>query len=257
MRRLMSHAATPINDLRARADAGAPWGQPTARVAPAVLRLAAICLAVASVAPAALAQVAPTEHEAHRLHGDPAAYIEALDDPARDVWQKPHEVISALGLRPGDRVADIGAGSGYFALRFAHHVGEAGHVYAVDISRSMIDHLTARAAGAGLGHLSPVLAAPDDPKLPEGTLDTIFICNTWHHIEHRAAYLDTLRRALRPGGRVVVVDFHKEDVPVGPPPSMKLAREEVVAEATAAGYTLAKEHEFLPYQYFLEFRPKP
>jgi arsenite methyltransferase len=220
------------------------------------LGVAALVLALWGAAPAALAQVAPTEHEAHRLHRDPTSYIASLEDPARDAWQKPREVVAALGLREGERVADIGAGSGYFALRFAHHLGQAGHVFAVDVSRPMIDHLTARVADAGLTNVTTVLAAPDDPKLPEGGIDTIFVCNTWHHIDERPAYLRTLQRALRPGGRVVIVDFHKEGVPVGPPPSMKLTREEVVAEAAEAGFALVEEHELLPYQYFLEFRPK-
>jgi arsenite methyltransferase len=219
-----------------------------------VLPVAGMALPTLCLATAALAQVVPTEHEAHRLHRDPVAYIEALEDPKRDAWQQPHEVISALALREGEQVADIGAGSGYFALRFAHHVGRRGHVHAVDISTSMVEHLSARISAAALRNVTPVLASPDDPKLPAGGIDTIFICNTWHHIENRQAYLDTLRRALRPGGRLVIVDFHKEGVPVGPPPAMKLTREEVIAEATGGRFALAREHGFLPYQYFLEFR---
>jgi ubiquinone/menaquinone biosynthesis C-methylase UbiE len=200
------------------------------------------------------AQTVPTHHAAERLHGDPKAYMAALDDPARDAWQKPHEVIAALGLSEGQRVADIGAGSGYFALRFAHHVGAAGRVFAVDISRDMVAEVRRRAAEAGLRSVEPVLAKPDDPLLPDAGVDLVFICDTWHHIEQRGAYLARLRRALAPGGRLAIVDFHK-DAPVGPPASMKLAREEVLAEIERAGFRLEAEHTFLPYQYFLVFRP--
>jgi ubiquinone/menaquinone biosynthesis C-methylase UbiE len=200
------------------------------------------------------AQTAPTHHAADRLHGDPRAYMAALDDPSRDAWQKPHEVVAALGLSEGQRVADIGAGSGYFALRFAHRVGPAGRVFAVDISRDMIAELRRRAAEAGLQSVDPILARPDDPGLPDAGVDLIFICDTWHHIERRDAYLARLRRALAPGGRLAIVDFHKE-APVGPPAGMKLAREEVLAEAERAGFRLVTEHTFLPHQYFLVFRP--
>jgi len=202
----------------------------------------------------AAAQSAPTHHAVERLHGDPKAYMAELDNPARDAWQKPHEVVTALGLVAGQRVADIGAGSGYFALRFAHRVGAAGRVFAVDISRDMVGEVRRRAEEAGLASVEPILAKPDDPGLPDGGVDLIFICNTWHHIERRHAYLARLRRTLAPGGRLAIVDFHK-DAPVGPPASMKLAREEVLAELERAGFRLETEHTFLPYQYFLVFRP--
>lgn len=201
---------------------------------------------------AAGAQTVATEHDAHRLHGDPRAYMASLDDPARDAWQKPHEVVTALGLRSGDTVADIGAGSGYFALRFARHVGPNGRVLAVDLSPHMTAEVTKRAAAAKLANVTAIEAAPDDPRLPAGSVDVVFTCNTWHHIEDRGKYLETLKPALKPGARVVIVDFHK-NAPVGPPASMKLTREEVVAEVEGAGFVLAKEHTFLPHQYFLVF----
>src|SRR5690606_9314295 len=135
----------------------------------------------------------------------------------------PHEVLMALGLKRNDVVADIGAGSGYFALRFARHVG-AGRVLAVDVSQPMLDELTTRAKAAALSNVTPVLAKPDDPTLPDGAVNIIFTCNTWHHIEQRPAYLAKVKQALAPGGRFVIVDFHK-DAPVGPPASMKLTRD--------------------------------
>jgi ubiquinone/menaquinone biosynthesis C-methylase UbiE/broad specificity phosphatase PhoE len=214
--------------------------------------------------PAVAAQAAPghaaghhhhprSEDDVHRLHGDPPAYIALLEDPQRDAWQKPDEVVRALQLHAGDSVADIGAGSGYFTLRLADAVGAAGRVYAVDIGEDMLRHLEQRVRQAGLSTVEVIAARPDDPLLPPGSVDLVFICDTWHHIDDRPRYLATLARALKPGGRIAIVDFHRRELPVGPPPSMKLAREQVVAEFAAAGYRLAEEHRVLEYQYFLVF----
>jgi ubiquinone/menaquinone biosynthesis C-methylase UbiE len=217
--------------------------------------IGALASCVVFAAATASAQTVPTEHDAHRLHADPTAYMASLDDPARDAWQKPHEVVMALALTPGMTVADIGAGTGYFTLRFARHVGN-GSVLAVDVSPSMLDEVRSRAARGSLGNVRTVLARPDDPQLPAAGVDVVFICDTWHHVEQRPAYLARIRRALKPGGRFVIVDF-KKDAPVGPPASMKLARADVVAEVQAAGFTLSSEPSMLPHQYFLIFTPTP
>ncbi len=217
------------------------------------MRLWMITLGACLVAATSVrAQTVATMHDAHRVHGDPAAYIAALEDPARDAWQKPHEVVMALGLTPGDVVADIGAGSGYFALRFARHVGPAGKVLAVDVAQPMLDEVMRRARGAGLANVTPVLAPPDDPSLPVAGVNLVFTCDTWHHIENRPAYLARVAQALAPQGRLVILDFHK-DAPVGPPASMKLSRDAVLAEVQRAGFELVGEPDFLPHQYFLVF----
>jgi SAM-dependent methyltransferase len=201
----------------------------------------------------AFPQAAAAPREMHHRHGDPVAYIAALDDPARDAYQKPDEVLKALALRPGEVVADIGAGSGYFALRFARAVGETGRVYAVDVSPDMIRHLNHRLRDAGIRNVVPVLADPDDPLLPDASVDRLVIVDTWHHIEDQLKYLGLLKRVLKPGGQVVHIDFQKRDLPVGPPVGMKIAREDIVKQMEAAGFRLAAEHGFLPYQYFLVF----
>jgi arsenite methyltransferase len=167
-----------------------------------------------------------------------------LEDPSRDAWQKPHEVIMALKLKPTEVIADIGAGSGYFTRRFAHH---AAKVYAVDISADLL----AKTKGE---KIETVLATPDDPKLPAASVDTIFICDVLHHIENREAYYKKLAAALKPGGRIVNIDFHKRDLPVGPPVSMKISEDEVRKEFSAAGFKQSAKHTFLPHQYFLEFQ---
>jgi ubiquinone/menaquinone biosynthesis C-methylase UbiE len=202
----------------------------------------------------AAAQSKPmTMEEMHKLHGDPKAYIALLEDPARDAYQKPHEVVMALGLKDGERIADIGAGAGYFSLRFAQHVGADGRVYAVDISPDMIVHLNQRIRDARLDNVRTVLALPDDPLLPDASVDDVFLCETWHHIDHHPQYLAVLKKVLRPGGRIVIIDFQKTQTPVGPPMAMRVSREEVVRELEQNGFRLLKEHTFLPYQYFLVF----
>ena len=195
-------------------------------------------------------------HEMHRLHQDSGAYIAMLDDPNRDSYQKPHDVITALKLQPGEIIADIGAGSGYFTFRLARHIGEAGRVYAVDVSPEMILHLNRRVRDLKLTNVAPVLAAPDDPLLAEASIDRFFICNTWHHIENRDGYLGLMKRMLKPGGQVVMVDFKKTETPAGPPLEMRIDRADLVKEMEANGFQLSAEHTFLPYQYFLVFKLK-
>lgn len=174
-------------------------------------------------------------------------YAKVLEDPSRDEWQKPHEVVRALGLKPADVVADIGAGTGYFARRFALH---AGKVYAVDIDEKLLEIARQNAPP----NLETVLAAADDPHLPAAKIDTIFFCDVLHHIDNRPAYYAKLAKALKNGGRVVVIDFYKRAMPVGPPVEMKLSAEQVIDEFRGAGFTLEKRLDILPYQYFLFFR---
>lgn len=174
-------------------------------------------------------------------------YARVLEDPSRDAWQKPHEVIEALKLRRDEVLADIGAGSGYFTRRLARH---ARKVWAVDIDPKLVERVRKDAPE----NVVAVLGAADDPKLPEGAIDTVFLCNVLHHIENRPAYYAKLLRALKPGGRIVNIDFYKRPLPVGPPVSMKLSEAEVEAEMKTAGLALVEQQTFLPHQYFLVFR---
>ena len=196
------------------------------------------------------------DHQMHRLHGDPKAYISALEDPKRDAYQKPHEVIHALNLKSGEVIADIGAGSGYFTFQLARHVGDKGKVYAVDVSPEMILHINRRIRELKANNVVTLLADPDDPLLPDRSVNRFFFSDSWHHIENQSKYLSLMKRMLKPSGEVVMIDFHKKELPVGPPMQMKIAREDLIKQLDGNGYRLTKEHTFLPYQYFLVFAPR-
>jgi SAM-dependent methyltransferase len=193
------------------------------------------------------------EHRMQRLHRDSKAYIATLEDPKRDAYQKPHEVVMALGLKEGEVLADIGAGSGYFSFRLAPHVGDKGRVYAVDINPDMILYMNRRIRELGLRNVITVLSDLDDPLLPDASVNRFFICNTWHHIDDQAKYLTLMKRMLKKGGQVVMIDFQKRELPVGPPVGMKIARGDLIRQMEAHGFRVVKEHTFLPYQYFLVF----
>lgn len=196
------------------------------------------------------------EHQMHRVHRDPKAYIGMLEDPQRDAYQKPHEVLTALGIKQGEMIADIGAGSGYFTFRLAHHAGENGKVYAVDVNPDMILHLNRRIRELKARNVVSILAAADDPLLSDHSVNRFFFCDSWHHIRAQTKYLSLVRKMLKPGGEVIMIDFHKRKQPVGPPLPMRIAREDLLQQMESHGFHLKQEHTFLPYQYFLVFVPK-
>ena len=195
-------------------------------------------------------------HQMRGLHNDPMAYIGSLEDPKRDAYQKPQEVLAALNLSPGEVIADIGAGSGYFTFSLARHVSERGTIYAVDVSPDMILHINRRIRDLKVSNVVSILADPDDPLLPAASVNRFFFCDSWHHIENQTKYLSSMKRLLKPRGEIVVIDFHKKELPVGPPLEMRIAREDLITQMEENGFRLAKEHTFLPYQYFLVFTAK-
>ena len=193
----------------------------------------------------------------HHSFDDPERWAKIFDDPSRAAWQKPDEIVAALELKPGMVAADLGAGTGYFTAALSRAVGEKGVVLSIDPEPQMVEYLGKRAHREGLTNVVPVLALYEDPFLPPGRVDRVLIVDTYHHIDDRQAYFHRLGKNLAPGGRVAIVDFHKRPLPVGPPPEAKLEREVVVAEMQKAGFRLAAEPTFLPYQYFLVFEPSP
>ncbi len=215
------------------------------------LRRRLLLAALAATALPAFAQQG-TQHY-HRRFDDAEKWSRVFDDPERDAWQKPAEVIAALKLAPEALVADIGSGTGYFAVRLARAVPQ-GKVFGVDVEPDMVRFLNQRAAKDKLPNLSSHLAADGDPKLP-APVDLVLVVDTYHHIPARARYFNELRAALKPGGRVAIIDF-RLDSPTGPPPKHRIAPKIVVEEMALAGYRELERHEFLPNQYFFVFAPR-
>ncbi len=194
---------------------------------------------------------APHTHQ-HSFSGA-EHWARVFDDPERDAWQKPHQVIEALALKPDAVAADIGSGTGYFAVRLAHFVPQ-GRVYAVDIEPNMVQYLANRARREGLDNLAAVTGAPDDARLPR-KVDLVLMVDTYHHIARREDYFRKLAQSLNPGGRVAIIDFNAQSA-MGPPPAARIAKARVLAEMEGAGYRLVGEHDFLPNQYFLMFQSR-
>jgi len=176
--------------------------------------------------------------------------------PERADWQKPDAVVRTLGLRPGQIVADIGAGPGYFTLRLVRAVGPRGHVYAVDPEPAILAVLRERLAAARAPNVTPVLGGTDDPLLPAGGCDVALIVDTYHHFSDGPGFLRRVARALRRGGRLVNIDFEKRETPMGPPVEHRVAREEFLRDARRVGLEVVAEHDFLPHQYFLVLRAR-
>jgi ubiquinone/menaquinone biosynthesis C-methylase UbiE len=198
----------------------------------------------------ALAQ-APRTHQ-HSFSGA-EQWAHVFDDPKRDAWQKPHEVIQALNLRPDAVIADVGAGTGYFAVRLANMVPK-GRVYGVDVEPDMVKYLAERAKREERDNVVAVKGTSGDPRLPE-KVDLVLLVDVYHHVEDRERYFRDLRASLRPGGRVAVIDF-RMDSPDGPPRAARIPPQRVIGELARAGYRVAQQHDFLPNQYFLVFQPR-
>ena len=183
-----------------------------------VIRLVlACCMAAGSAA-------AQSPHTHQHSFGDAQKWSKIFDDPERDAWQKPHEVIQALALKPDAVVADIGAGTGYFAVRLAHMLPK-GRVYAVDTEAAMVKHVAERAKKAGLANVTAVHGGADDPRIPDKA-DVVLFVDVYHHIDGRERYFARLANALKPGGRLAIVDF-RMDSPRGPPKSARIEPERV------------------------------
>lgn len=172
-----------------------------------------------------------------------------MNDPSRDAWQQPETVIQALSIAPGSRVADLGAGGGYFVWRLAEAVGPEGKVYAVDVDETALRLIEQERAQRGVANVELVRATPTDARLPVAGVDLIFTCNTYHHLPDRTAYFQSLARALRPGGRIAVIEYKDSGGLFG----HATPKETVLREMDAAGYRLIREFDFLPRQHFLVF----
>lgn len=207
----------------------------------------ALCCALLPALPA----IAQSPHTHDHSFSGAEQWSKVFDDPKRDTWQKPHEVIQSLKLKPDAVVADIGSGTGYFSMRFAHMVSQ-GKVYGLDTEPDMVKYLADRAKREGMKNVIAVQAKLGSPQLPEQA-DLVILVDVYHHVENREQYFRQLQKSLKPGGRLAVIDF-RMDSAEGPPKAARIAPEQVKAELQRAGYALAEEHAFLPNQYFLVFQ---
>jgi arsenite methyltransferase len=188
-------------------------------------------------------------HDMHHGFHHADQWVQRFDDPARDAWQQPDEVIRALDLAPTMTVADVGAGTGYFAVRLARVVPQ-GQVIATDLEPDMVRYLDERAAREQLPNLRAVQATASKSGLAAGSVDAILIVDVWHHIGSRTCYARDLATALRPRGKLVIVDF-KLDATRGPPAAMRLAPEQIIADLVSAGFTATVSPTTLPDQYIV------
>jgi SAM-dependent methyltransferase len=184
--------------------------------------------------------------------GDVHKYITHLDRADRDAWQKPDALIAALGLKGGETVADVGAGSGYFTFRFAKALPR-GKVVALDIEPEMIRHIHHRAMTEGVKNVTAVLSKPDDPGVPPGA-DLVFLADVLHHVDARDAWLVKLFGQMKPGAKLVLVEFKEGKLPQGPPEAMKIPLPTLEKIVGAAGLALdAEKPGLLPYQHVVVF----
>jgi ubiquinone/menaquinone biosynthesis C-methylase UbiE len=176
---------------------------------------------------------------------------------SRDALSQPERVLAELAIAPGARVADLGAGDGYFTFRLADAVGPGGRVYAVEVSERALRRLRARAAGEGGGRVEVIEGALDDPRLPDGAIDLVLLSSVYHHLDDRVAYFARLRRDLAPGARVAIVEPRASWASwwLLLPPGHGVAVPRMREEMAAAGYRAVASHDFLPAHGFEVFAP--
>jgi len=178
---------------------------------------------------------------------DTEKYIAFLERKDRLSWQRPEAVIEKINLRGDERIADVGAGSGYFTFRFASKVPR-GKVYAIDVKPEMLRHIHHKSLSKKITNIEIMLAAYNDPKVPLDS-DVVFICDVLHHVDERSRWVKNLYAEMKPGARLIVVEFKEGPLPEGPPEQMKLSPEEIRSDFVRAGFTrISMDSLLLPYQ---------
>lgn len=209
----------------------------------------------AATVPAQVQSVAPGINR-HYENADFSRWQRSFESPGREVFDRRLEILSATGVRPGMAVADIGAGTGLFTWLFADAVGVSGKVYAEDISPEFAEAIRELAREKGLANVEVILGTERDTRLPPASVELAFLSDTYHHFEYPESMLASIRRALRPGGTLVVIDFEK--IPGASSAwilgHVRAPRETVVGEIEAAGFSLLEDRKFLRENYFLKFR---
>jgi ubiquinone/menaquinone biosynthesis C-methylase UbiE len=178
-----------------------------------------------------------------------------LDRPEREREEHPEQAIAALHLAPGMNVGEIGAGTGYYALRIAKRISPGGTYYANDIQPGMLARLQTNAAAQNVANLKTILGTQSRPGLPAGSLDYVLMVDVYHELSEPQLMLREVAKALKPGGELVLLEFRKEDPNVSILPEHKMSTKEAVAELSAEHYTLDHKVETLPRQHILFFRP--
>ena len=176
--------------------------------------------------------------------------IADMESPTRDKWQKPEEVIEALGVKEGDVVADVGAGTGYFTFRLAKKVGETGKVYAVDREEDFLDYIRKKMVKKGVKNIIPVLSTQSGPNLPRSCCDALLLVSTYGELYSPVEFMKNARSTLKPGGRVAIINAKPGQIF----PLFEVPEKEVILKMEASGYRFVKKYDFLQYQFFLVFR---
>ena len=183
----------------------------------------------------------------------PPEQLGTLEAADRDAWQRPDQIMDALLIAEGSAVADLGAGGGWFTIRLAGRVGPNGIVYAEDVQPQMIEAIRRRVNRAGLSNVQTILGTPSDPLLP-APVDAVLIVDAYHEMEEPVVMLRNVAAALKPAGRLGIVEYKKDGWGPGPPMEERMDPERVIRDAEAAGLRLISRENFLRYQYMLVFR---
>lgn len=218
-----------------------------------IFRSIALAAIIGSLLPVPRTEAADHEHAnpAHRTFDDPAAYAKSWENPERDAWQRPAELIAALGVRPGMNVADIGTGTGYLLPHLSRAAGPGGKVFAVDISPAMLKWVRDRAAADGLDNVTAVQANSGATTLPAQSIDRAIMINVWHHIENQDAYARDLRNAMRDGGVLFIVETRPDAGEDGPPKHFRLPPEKVIERLAQAGFRATLDPFKIDRQYVI------
>jgi SAM-dependent methyltransferase len=213
------------------------------------------------LADASVAQVAATANEEYRTHAQREKAAAEMDPATRGVLEHTDLLVRSLGLHPGDSIADVGTGVGHLLPYLIREIGSSGTIFAVDIYPEFLDKVRNRIAAAGWQNVQPVLGTERDPRLPANRLDAVILLDTYHHLDYPQATMKGVRRALKPGGRLFIIDYYRNRPNPAASPEVirhhiRLDRDDVVSEVEAQGFGLKKQWDHMPFMYVLAFEKR-